>query len=373
MRAEEQRTDRQIAEKAAKEQWEVSAGCRERVERILAELPDTPEKERKRMGTIWSRRTLILAAALAAVIGTTAMANGFFQWDQKAVENFRNPTKEEQDVMTMEGLAKEQAASVTDAGITITAKQTVQDKNTLYILLDIQAEDAVIDGNGGFDNPDENGNCGESWILTEYADAFNNVSMGFSPDTPAFLELSDHGFYEIKALKSMEQEWEEDQIRIHFTEYSYYTYEDGDTVPHTIRGDWSLTLPLGADTMLETDVYEPDAPVDIAGVSVQVKRVEVSPLSLLLSFDMDDLDRLQETLYGQEEDVYLREVEFAGFLDQDGNEIPAGIGGMSGKYDFDRHEILHQMEMDRYVDTENLSAVLLGDDRREVPLNEKVK
>ncbi len=368
MRAEEQRTDRQIAEQAAKEPWKASEGCRERVERILEELPDTPEKEETRMKSIWSKRTLILAAALAAAVGTTAMASELFRWDQKAVENFRNPTEEEQNAMTMEGLAKEQTASATDAGITITAKQTVQDKNTLYILLEIQAEDPIIDGNGAFDNPDENGAYGRPWILTEHEDAFHNVSMGFSPDTPAFSELSDHGFYEISALKSPDQEWNEDQVEVQFTEYSYYTYENGGTIPHTVRGDWTLTLPLGEDTILETDIYRPEQPVEIAGIPIQVKRVEVSPLSVLLSFDMDDLEALREARHAGESDVYLEEVEFAGFLDQNGEEILTGFGGMSGAYDFDNREVIHQMGLGTYVDTEGLRAVLLGSEKTEVPL-----
>lgn len=368
MRAEKKRTDRQIAQRAAGEQWEASAGCRKQVERILAELPDTPEKEERRMKRLWSRRTWILAAALAAVIGTTAMASELFSWDPKAAENFRNPTEEDQNNLTMKGLAREQNASAADAGITITAKQTVQDKNTLYILLDIQAEKEVIDGNGGFDNPDENGNYGEPWILTEHADAFSNVSMGFTPDTPAFSGLSKQGYYEIKALKSMDQKWEEDRVAVHFTEYSYYTYENGDTVPHTIHGDWTLTLPLGEDTVLETDVYEPDEPVEIAGISVHVKRVEVSPLSLLLAFDMEDLNKLEETLYAGETDVWLKEAEFAGFLDQDGNEVVTGIGGVSGKYDFENHEVIRQMGLGTCVDPADLSAVLLGDEKTEVPL-----
>lgn len=368
MRAEEQRTDRQIAERAAKESWKASESCQERVEQILAELPDTPEKEENRMKRIWSKRTLILAATLAAAVGTTAMASELFRWDQKAVEYFRNPTEEEQNAMTMEGLAKEQTASVTDAGITISAKQIVQDKNTLYILLDIQAEDPIIDGNGGFDNPDENRAYGHPWILTEHEDAFNNVSMGFSSDTPAFSELSDHGFYEISALKSLDQEWNEDQVTVHFTEYSYYTYEDGDTVPHTIHGDWTLTLPLGEDTVLKTDIYRPEQPVEIAGVSVQVKRVEVSPLSVLLSFDMDDLEALREARYAGETDVYLEELELAGFLGPDGEEISASLGGMSGKYDYDNREIIHQMGLGSYLDTKDLRAVLLGSEKTEIPL-----
>lgn len=368
MRAEDLRTDRQIIEKAKQEPWKASADCQERIERILTELPDTPEKMETRMRNVWSKRTLILAAALAAIVGTTVMASELFQWDQKAVENFRSPTEDEQNAMTMEGMAKEQTASATDAGITITAKQTVQDKNTLYILLDIQAEENIIDGNGGFERSDENGTYGLPWIVTDHEDAFNNISMGFTPDTPAFSELSNHGCYEISALKSLEQEWDEEKIEVHFTEYSYYTYENGDTIPHTIRGDWSLMLPLGENTILKADVYEPGQPVEIAGVSVHVKRVEVSPLSLLLTFDLDDLEELRETLYAGETDVYLKEVECSGFLDLNGNEILTGLGGMSGKYDFDKREAIYQTGFGSYVNPADLSIMLLGDDKIKIPL-----
>lgn len=182
------------------------------------------------------------------------------------------------------------------------------------------------------------------------------------------LELSNHGCYEISALKSLEQEWDEEKIEVHFTEYSYYTYENGDTIPHTIRGDWSLMLPLGENTILKADVYEPGQPVEIAGVSVHVKRVEVSPLSLLLTFDLDDLEELRETLYAGETDVYLKEVECSGFLDLNGNELLTGLGGMSGKYDFDKREAIYQTGFGSYVNPSDLSIMLLGDDKIKIPL-----
>ncbi len=367
-REQNQKIDEQIRREAEKEQWKLPASCEKRLEQILTELPDSITEEKNRIKLWRSRKSLLLAAALAALVGTTAMASGLFHWDQRAVENFNQPTEEEQNAMTMEGMAKEQTASVTDAGITVTAKQTVQDKNTLYILLDIRTEEAIIDGNGGFDRSDENGEYGSPWIITENEDALNNVSMGFSPDSPSFAELSDHGYYEISALKSMEQEWTENQITISFTEYSYYTYENGDTIPHTIKGNWTLVLPLGEDTMLEASVFEPQQPVEIKGIPVRVKRVELSPLSLLLTFDMDDLDKLKEVCDTGEEDIYLMETEFSGFLDRSGEELHAGMGGMSGKYDFENREIIRQIGLDTYVDTDQVKAVLLGEEKTAVEL-----
>lgn len=364
--------DEQIRGRAEEEEWNVSDSCKEQVERILEGLPEISVKSEQK-GSLCARRIFLLAAVLAAAVGTTVVASELFQWNEKAVEQFDYPTEEEQNTMTMNGIAKEQNSSATDAGITITAEQTVQDSGCLYILLDIRADEAIIDGNSGFDNPDENVDYGEPWILTEEEDIFTNVSMGFSPDTPVFSELSDHGYYEIYALKSQEKELQEDSVTIKFTEYNYYTYENGDTIPHKIRGEWTLTLPLGADTMDEPQVYEPNKPIDVAGMTVNVKRVELSSLSLNLVFDMDDMKRLEEKLYAGQTDTFIYETQFAGFLDKEGNEIPCGWNGMSGKYDYEKREVIYQMGLSSFVDVKQVSTVLLGDKKVSVPLEDPEK
>ena len=99
------------------------------------------------------------------------------------------------------------------------------------------------------------------------------------------------------------------------------------------------------------------------GIPVLVKRIELSPLSLIIVYDMDDLNHLQEVLYSGQEDVFIFETQFTGFLDQDGEEISCGWKGMSGDYDFENREICSQMTLSRYVDTEDISAILLGDDK----------
>lgn len=360
------KTDEQIREMAQKEVWNMPDSCSAYIEQVFTGLPDKIEGKSQR--GFKKKRILILAAALTAVLGTTALASEMFQWNNKAVENFHHPTKEEQDTMTMEGIAREQTVSTADAGITITARQTVQDQNSLYILLDIQAEDKIIDGNGGFDNPDENGEYGHPWIFTEEGDAFTNVSMSFTPDTPVFSELSNHGYYEIFAIKDPDREWNEDTVTVNFTEYNYDTYENGNSIPHKIEGSWELTLSLGEDTKLDTDVYELNRKVDISGVSLTVKRVELSPLSLILVFDLDDMKQIRETFYADQQDVVIYETQFTGFLDRNGEEIDCGWSGMSGKHDLEKGEDIVQLSLNQFVEVDEISAVLLGEEKVPVPL-----
>lgn len=360
--------DRHIRQLAKTEPWSAPASLEDRVEQLLHSLPDTPKEEEMRHSLLSGRkRYFVLAAALAAMLGTTAAAAGLFSWHEKAAEHFANPTQEEQDIMTQEGIAQEQKASVSDAGITITAVQTVQDKNRLYILLEVDAEDDIIDGNGLFGNADTNGNYAPELIAKD-TEAFNNISMAFTPDTPSFGELSNHGYYEIFAMKTPNREWQEDEITVQFSEYSYYTYENGGTTPHKAEGNWTLTLPLGEAETAKTSVYEPEGQVELSGVPIAIKRVELSPLSIVLVFDMDDVERLQKEVYGDAEDVFLYELQPSGFLDENGQKVPFRMGGMSGDYDFDSREIRHVITFEQFVDAKKITALLLGDEEVQVTL-----
>lgn len=359
-------TDKDICKKAAEENWKIPASCSEKIEHILHNLPEN-EREKTRHVHFPKYRAAVLAAALIAVTGMTVAASELFKWDEKAVESFNNPTQEEQDEMTMSGIAKEQEISVTDAGITITAKQTVKDTNYLYILLQIQSDEKIIDGNSMFQMDSQSGEYVPALRVGD-ENIFDNISMGFSADTPSFAELSNEGYYEIHAMKAMDQEWTDDAITIQFNEYSYYTYENGETNPHKISGNWMLELPLGEHTNAKPELLKLDKEIDIRGIPVMIKRVELSPLSLKIVFDMDDWNELEEALYAGQEDVFIFETQFTGFLDREGDEIACGWGGMSGDYDFENREICIHMALSRFVDTEEVGAILLGDEKIPVPV-----
>ena len=72
------KTDQWVRKKAESESWDLPDTCKERVEHILAGLSGTTvDKEEIKMKKIRSRRIMVLAAALAALVGTTAVASGY--------------------------------------------------------------------------------------------------------------------------------------------------------------------------------------------------------------------------------------------------------------------------------------------------------
>jgi len=353
--------DERIRGLAASEQWSTPDLCTEHVEKLLENLPDTPPKEEK-MRRVPKKRIILMAAALTAVLGATAAAAELFSWNEQAVESFGNPTEDEQNVMAMEGLAKEQSISVTDAGLTMTAVQTVQDKNSLYILLELSSKENIIDGNSGFENATDG--VYSPWLITSDGtdDAFAGIGCGFPKDTPCF-DLSDHGYYEISAIKSLDKAWTADSVTVQFTEFCYYTGQEGSEVSHTIKGSWTLTIPLGEETMQEAKTYEPKGKAELGGVPVQIKRVELSPLSMIMSFDLEDVKTIHDTLYEGQEDVYLDVLSISGFLDENGKEIALSLGGMNSMYDYDAGEVIHEVTFGQYVDPDHISAALLGDEK----------
>ena len=87
--------DEWIREMAANESWEAPKSCRDHTEQILAALSDSPDKE-EHMRIVFRKRTLILAAALAALVEPQRLPPDYFngmkrRW--KILENQRKRNK----------------------------------------------------------------------------------------------------------------------------------------------------------------------------------------------------------------------------------------------------------------------------------------
>lgn len=304
---------------------------------------------------IKKRRVIWAAAALAAMFGTTVAAAELFQWNEQAADYFNNPPQEVQNEMVAQGVAMEQNASVTDQGITVTVKQTVQDNNRLYILLDVQCEEALIDDNSGFDK----------WnFITKDKFAFDNIGGSFAEGTPTGAEeKSNQAYYEISALKTYGREWNEDSITLDFGEFCYYTYEEGTAgTPHVIDGNWKLEVPLGEQTQAVTKVYEPNSQIMVSGIPVTVKRVEVSPISTVMVYDLNDVQNVIDTAHVGEADVWLYELQLSGFRYDNGETAANGAGGgMSGYWDRDAGEAIYKMGLSGLIEPDRVEAILLGD------------
>lgn len=370
-----------------RDKWDVEIGGIDGKQQIEKEFPKEPDKihemvletlenlEEKNLSMkkggntmkIKKRKVIWAAAALAAMFGTTVAAAELFQWNEQAADYFENPPKEVQNEMVAQGVVMEQNDSVTDQGITVTVKQTVQDDNRIYILLDVKCEEALIDDNCYFDKWD---------VITKDVDAFDNLGASFAESAPRgkMEEKTDRGYYEITGLKTYGREWNEDSITLDLGKFNYYTYEvdgeDGMGTPHVIDGNWKLEIPLGEQTQAVTKVYEPGARVMVSGMPVTVKRVEISPISTVIVYDLGDVQNVIDTVYADEEDVFLYELQLSGFRYDNGETVANGAGGgMSGYWDREAGEDIYKIALSGMIEPERVEAVLLGDE--EVPVELK--
>ena len=110
----------------------------------LAGLDDRRVKKVKRMK---KRKIVILIAAAAAVLGMTVSASEIFKWNRRATEVFMADEEQQKELVT-EQIAQEEYQTVSNAGLTIQAIQTIQDNNCFYALFEIRAEDEWRTGLG---------------------------------------------------------------------------------------------------------------------------------------------------------------------------------------------------------------------------------
>ena len=106
----------------------------------LAELEDGKVKKVKQMK---KGKIAILIAAIAAVLGMTVSAAEIFKWNKRAAEVFV-ADEAQQEELVAEQIAKEEYQTISDAGLTIRAIQTIQDNNCFYALFEVVAEDESV-------------------------------------------------------------------------------------------------------------------------------------------------------------------------------------------------------------------------------------
>lgn len=334
---------------------------------VLDTLESLDEKDQRRpVEKMKKTKWLLLAAALIASFGLSVAAAELFDWNSKVTETFGEPVKEVQDTLTMEGVAKEQNISVSDNGITITAVQTMNDENIFYALLLVTAEEKIIDGSGYFGDPSPQ-------LLVKNPNAFCNIGMGFK--TMPIGEPAKQGYYEIYALKSIGEEWNEESITISLENYSYDVFNSPkeertdfmDCTSEQVKGKWELTLPLSEVQSDNTVKITEPMQVTMQGVPVTIEELTLTPLAVKITYRLADVEKLHEQLYSSSEDVMLQELFISGFIDKNGNEIECGFTGTSGMRTADGKDIL-LMGLGQAADVHEVQAVLLGAEKVRVTI-----
>lgn len=317
----------------------------------------TPLAGRQRKKVFW-KRGMVLAAALVAILGTTAIATEYFKWNERVVRHFHNPSQEMQNKLTDLGLTSEGGDSVTVEGITVSVVQTVQDEKTLYVLLKVTAEEPII-GGWGFLKDEFLTDEGKRLILVpggEYR-AFNNGAD--------YGTLTKEGYATLTIWSDDVGKLDYDYLTLSLTDYTYNSEYPlhGEGV---IRGCWRLQIPLDAAAAKKlTKVYEVNQEIPIDAKPVTVEKITLTPFSVNMIFEESkDPEKIKEyrekyVRWSENEGGCIYGIKYADgtvlkFFDEDISRPRCKYGYTSSGTMFAR--------FDTPVDVENAVAILLEKD-----------
>lgn len=342
------------------------------------QFPDVPKQvhqsvvntleqlEEKKKTVSFRKKRMVLAAALVALIGTTAAAAEYVQWHERAVSDLHNPSQKIQNKFTDLELASNPETTVTLEGVTVTLEQVIQDENTLYFLLKLTAEEPII-GGWGFRHWQlwtEDGKLLTLMPSHQYTAFYNDTPDGAGWTKEGYMSLiygsDDIGKLDYERLVLCLIDYDYDR--------NYLPVESSKASTGTIRGRWELPVTLNPEAAKQlTKVYETDVEVPLYAKPYTVKEVTITPFSIdMLVEASDDEEKIQEYAekYGSWdniEDLYAR--GFRGVKYADGTIVDLSrkySGGMSTSYEKGKQAHWH-VYFNIPLDSENVTALLFGE------------
>lgn len=314
----------------------------------LSELDGQEESNMKKKRS--KKRIILLTAACVTLIGTTAAASGIFKWNERARKVFQ-ADEETQERLNQEQLSQKLAQSVTDQGLTITAIQTIQDKNRFYALFEVTAEDTGMEIT-------EDHNMQYTMDFKDGEDPFCALGWGFVHEEEQ--EVSNTRYFEIYGTK-MENISGDLEMNIHFTALEGCPEEKAGEGPVLVNGNWDFSLNLHESESIR---HELQKEYEIAGYPVTVEAVELSPISLTIFYSGDSIRSMEE---GEQIDLDqlddLPALYPTGVRYGDGTEILEYCHPMKEGY-MDESKSIYRitMQFTKVVDAHQVCAFLMGDD-----------
>lgn len=260
---------------------EVPQGFHEAVQSTL-ETQILNKTERKK---VMKKRFPIVLAAMIAALGVTAAAAAYIiQWNDKLAERF-DANEEQQNQLASDSAIASVDQTVTENGLTVTAVQTLGDKNGVYLLFDVKAPEGIT-------LSDENLFEGTS-VEIEGIENGANYSGGFMSDTDQDVSSPDstnERYYEIWLSNADQADWNGKKITVTF---SNLQADNGKLDMYTeLEGKWALSWTLSYTDHAQT--FEINQTYDIGGHEVVVKSIELSPLSMTIDLGGTGLEQLIE-------------------------------------------------------------------------------
>lgn len=344
--------------------------------------PLSPKKTRKKIPA--KRMFLVAAAVMLGAGGVTAGAAAYMRWSKTASEGML-ASEETQKKMEETKLAVPVNKSDTQNGVTVTVSQTIVDSYYAHIIFKVEGYDAgegkqpffetdtvVVDGYDPWKDPyDEKRHFGSG------GDWYNGVTMGEDgravriSDGKPLDEIEDYqdnykledGSYEYRL--TLTNTADKDYFMgkpIHLELHNLGTAEKED-LTNVIDATWSFDWVLEGSP--EKKEYDLNASIGDTGVTV--KHVEISPISLNVTYDFpkkiyNKMDNSSGMLFFPD-----------GVRLKDGTELKTIYLGPGTNGYISENEYFIAFPVDRILDTDEIDALLVrkgvdGGDRYVIPL-----
>jgi len=268
---------------------EVPQSFHETVQRTLnSQILNKTERKK-----VMKKRFPIVLAAVIAALGVTAAAAAYIiQWNDKLAERF-GVNEQQQNQLAENGAVADVNQTVTENGVTISAVQTLGDKQGVYVLFDVKAPDGVVlpkDDSGisidvqieGATNHDkmydgEHVSWSASWAESEGGAASGDYS-----------EAPNERYYQLWLDNKYGMDLNGKAISVSFGGFHGVNQETGENVE--VQGTWKMSWALSyMDQMKEFDINQS---CTINGQKITVKSVQISPLSMTFELSGNGLEHL---------------------------------------------------------------------------------
>lgn len=228
------------------------------------------------------KRFPVMLAAVIAILGVTAAATYVIHWNGKLAERF-GASERQQSQLASAGAVGSADQTVTENGLTVTAIQTLGDRNGIYLLLDVKApEDVALSDSNLFE--------GMGVDIEGVGDhvSWSGGFMNHSDQTASPSGAANERYYELQLLNSEQKDWNGKTITLDFknlqadrSKLDMYTI---------VEGEWKLSWMLSYTDQMQT--FDLNKTYTVNGQKVTVKSVELSPLSMTLTLGGEGLKTL---------------------------------------------------------------------------------
>ncbi|MCI8336893.1 MAG: DUF4179 domain-containing protein [Peptococcaceae bacterium] len=308
------------------------------------------EQEVKSMTPIRAKKKYFtgLVACAALFLALTVSAVAYFQLDE-GFQKFLKLDKDQNQLVEKAGTAINVEAE--NQGYRLVAKESIGDRNHLYVLLDLFApEGTVLDAKDyafrkfHFDLTNKNNISGGSTVNQLPDDDPTDNKISFVFEIEASEELVDADiFLKLTGL-------------IGYNEEEEILYLDMD-------GDWDLNFPLRYEDV--SQCFQPNITVPFNGKEVQVTEIYLSPLSLSVTLKGEAIAEYDRTPPPLPSEIKTGEFDIVDYEDtmerfpikiilQDGSVLK---GIRSERVEIDEDVLTRSIQFDRVIEMSDIAAV----------------